>query len=131
MNEQIIFDKSLHYVRQNGNPYGSLADRPWSWVNPKNTKERCAIASFIEGDTSFEVGNNLANFINVPVKSCIADVCPMITEITHFFDFEIAAYGYEEKVESFYKDLAKKYKMNYTAPQVTLTPQPQEMLQPA
>ena len=44
MSMQTLFNNVCTNLRQNGNPYGSSCTRGWSWINPDDPSQRCAIA---------------------------------------------------------------------------------------
>lgn len=41
-NLQEVFNKTIHHMRAQGNPWGDYDQRGWTYVNPDNPCQRCA-----------------------------------------------------------------------------------------
>jgi hypothetical protein len=105
---QELYDKASNSLRNYGNPYGTFLERKWTWVNPHNFNDRCAIARFIDGIDSFEVKRNLSKLCNY---SEIHNA--LILDITCLFDNYPLICNNQKKLENKLKQLADKHKLKY------------------
>jgi len=118
LTQQEIFNKASSYLRTYGNPFGSQISRGWGWVNPKNPKDRCAIASFIKGNTQTEVVNNLKLACDIEDKSDIFDKFPIIGALVFVFDLESDLCNDKLKLENKLQELAASFNLKYTSPTI-------------
>lgn len=112
LNEQQIFDKACNFLRTKGNPYGSRLSRGWGSINPNNTNERCAIASFISGETEREFWANLklTTCYRSPTDNTGHSV---VWAIINLFDYDANVCNNRALLEDTLKKIADKNKLQY------------------
>lgn len=109
MNNQELYDKACQSLRDHGNLYGTFRDRGWGWVNPKDSRDRCAIAQFVAGQCDFEVRKNLTKLLkNVTIMDN-----KIICDITHLFDYAPTVCNDKVLLEKHLKEIALKHNLVY------------------
>lgn len=120
MKIQQFYNNVANSLRTHGNQYGGFYERGWSWVNPQNPNDRCAIARFIGGNTDFQVMENLSKFLNVEHKHCVQDQYPLVREVIEAFDSDAKTINNKDGLERLLKKWATKYKLKYKQPEAVV-----------
>ncbi len=83
---QSFFDACAQSLRDYGNVHGSRENRSWSWCNPYNPTERCAIAQFIDGNSSHEIQARVFKKVNTLNEYDKAKIMYIGSQISELFD---------------------------------------------
>lgn len=113
MNLQSFYDNVCNSLRTYGNPYGSTHTRGWSWVNPQNTAERCAISRFIEGNNDTEVNQNLRRILGLKASQDLFSI-DLVGKVAHMFDYYPQEINCKVRLEYNLKKFADQNELVYT-----------------
>lgn len=121
MNIQNFFNNVCTSLRTHGNQYGTHEYRGWSWCNPVNHNERCAIAQFIPGSSDKIIVNTLLFLLEENVQ----EINPLVKDVTRLFDTSPQLINNSIFLEKELQLLATKY--NLEVPQIEELEQVEEL----
>lgn len=111
MTTQQIYDTIVNHMRTQGNPWGAFNKRKWTYVNPNNPCERCAVGiiSSIKLIDCYEGQKyQIAEMFGLIGRKLTSKELEMVLHLQYLFEF-IPQYMWEYDFE----ESAQKYRLTY------------------